>query len=250
MSAGWQGLRPRSRRARRIVDHVLLAVGSVVLTGVAYRVAVPAGQPMLRLTIATAYVGLALLGTTLLLGPLNVLRGRPNPVSTDRRRDIGIWAAILALVHTVVGLQIHMGGNMWSYFFYPPERPSRFGVRIDPFGVANHTGLVLTLIMVLLLALSNDRSLRWLGRQRWKAIHRSIYVGFVLLVPHGALYLLLERRFTSKRGLALMAAFAAAILVVGVVQRRGFRRMRERAQHAASGASPAGSERVASVNPH
>ena len=42
----------------------------------------------MRWSMATAYVGLALLGATLALGPLSVLRRRPNPVSTDLRRDV------------------------------------------------------------------------------------------------------------------------------------------------------------------
>jgi sulfoxide reductase heme-binding subunit YedZ len=40
--------------------------------------------------MATAYVSLALLAATLVTGPINLLRRRPNPVSTDLRRDLGI----------------------------------------------------------------------------------------------------------------------------------------------------------------
>ena len=52
--------------------------------------------------MATAYAGLAFLAISLWLGPWNVLRRRPNPVSFDLRRDVGIWAVVLAIVHTVV----------------------------------------------------------------------------------------------------------------------------------------------------
>lgn len=70
----------------------------------------PAGM-MFGLSVATAYAGLLLRAITLLLGPWNVLRGRPNPVSTDVRRDVGIWAGILSLAHVVFGLQVHMRGR-------------------------------------------------------------------------------------------------------------------------------------------
>lgn len=219
-----------SYRARRIRRHLGLALASVALTVAAFPV-VPAEHALARLSMALAYVSLALLGASLALGPLNVLRARANPVSTDLRRDVGIWAGILALVHVSVGLQVHMGGNIWVYFFYPPDRPSRLGVRLDGFGVANYTGLGVTLILIALLALSNNRSLRRLGSRRWKAIHRSIYVGFVLLVAHGALYQLLE-----KRRLAFVALFAALAFAVTAIQLAGMRRTRARARHIGIGA--------------
>ena len=49
---------------------------------------------------------------SLCLGPWNVLRGRPNPTSFHLRRDVGIWAGILANVHTAIGLRVHLRGRM------------------------------------------------------------------------------------------------------------------------------------------
>ena len=67
--------------------------------------------------MASAYAGLFFLAASLSLGPWNVLRRKPNPVSSDLRRDVGIWAGVLALIHTAVGLTVHLRGRMWMYFF-------------------------------------------------------------------------------------------------------------------------------------
>lgn len=144
--------------------------------------------------MATAYVGLALLAVTLLLGPLNVLRGRPNPVSTDLRRDIGIWAGLVAAVHVVVGLQVHAIGEPWLYFLWPAAEWRWLPFRYDIAGLANYTGLASTLVLLLLLALSNDRSLRRLGAARWKFWQRWNYLAFVLVALHGVVYQRIEGR--------------------------------------------------------
>jgi len=204
---------------RRIRRHIGLALASTALTaGIFYLVQSP--YILVRLSMASAYSGLGLLGLTLATGPWNVLRRRPNPVSTDLRRDVGIWAGILSLLHVVVGLQVHMGGNMWQYFFYPPA-PKRLLVRFDAFGLANYSGLFMALILVILLALSNDRSLLWLGVRRWKTVHRSAYVAFVLVVVHGALYQVME-----KRGMRFVVLFVALAIAVTTFQLAGFRRIR------------------------
>jgi len=212
---------------RRIGRHLGLALASVGLTaGIFHLVQSPYG--VVRLSMASAYAGLALLSITLATGPWNVLRMRPNPVSTDLRRGLGIWAGILGLAHVVVGLQVDMGGNMWQYFFYPPA-PRRLLARFDSFGLANYSGLAVTMILAGLLALSNDRSLRWLGAKRWKTAHRSAYVGFVLVVGHGALYQVME-----KRTLPFVALFVALAVAVTALQVAGFRRVRLRALRAAA----------------
>ncbi len=69
-----------------------------------------------RLSIATAYPALFLTAAALSIGPWNVLRGRTNPVSFDLRRDLGIWAGIMALLHTGIGLNVHLRGRPWLYF--------------------------------------------------------------------------------------------------------------------------------------
>ncbi|MEC4888454.1 MAG: hypothetical protein RI101_00200 [Nitrospira sp.] len=202
---------------KRAMQQLGIAAISGVLTAAVF-FAVDAKDSTFRLSMATAYVGLALIGLSLIIGPLNVLRGRPNPVNTSLRRDIGIWGGIVGLVHTVVGLQVHMAGRFWIYFLYPREESHLIPFRYDLFGLANYTGLGVALVLGLLLSLSRDAAVKRLGPQRWKWWQRWNYAGFALIVLHGAVYQFLEKRMAS-----FVLLFAMAILLVGALQAMGVR---------------------------
>ena len=174
-----------------------------------------------RLSMATAYVGLMLLGATLLIGPIRVLRGRAAPIaSNDLRRDIGIWASIVSLAHVAVGLQVHLN-SMLLYFFREVGPDKHLALRYDLFGLANYIGLVATLVVALLLALSNDWSLRRLGARKWKSLQRWNYAGFVFIALHGAIYQVIE-----KRTLPYPIVFIATLALVGALQWSAFRSRR------------------------
>src|SRR5436190_8588343 len=158
-----------NRTRRRLLHHILLGLGSVTLT-VIFMQLFPKRDFISRLSIGTAYPALILIAAALLLGPLNVLWQKPNPVSFDLRRDVGIWAGILALAHTAVGLNVHLRGRMWLYFV-----DTRNHLRRDLFGFGNYTGVIAAVMFALLLALSNDASLRTLGAGRWKSLQRWAY---------------------------------------------------------------------------
>ncbi len=201
----------------RITRHIVLFLGSSAACAVFYLALAPE-RPIFRLSMATAYVGLTLLALTLMIGPWNKLRGHPNPVSGYLRRDIGIWAGVLGIVHVIPGLQVHFTGKMWLYFLPPANATYAFPLRIDPFGLTNYAGLGATLILLLLLALSNNASLRALGAGRWKFLQRWNYAGALLIVAHGAVY-----QFLEKRTVGLVLSFAAIVLLVVSMQIAGFR---------------------------
>ncbi len=214
-----------ARLGRRVIRHHLVLA---LATGVCFAVVgwtLPRSTWAARISLATAYASLAFLATTLVLGPLNVLQARPNAVSTDLRRDIGIWAAVVGLTHVVFGLQVHMSGDIWRYFMYGiGDRPwlrLPVPVRLDLFGFANYTGLAATLILVLLLGLSNDRMLRTLGPRRWKKLQRWNYALLVLGALHTAAYQVLEKR-------ALAGVLTAAAMIAGalLIQLHAYRRRR------------------------
>ena len=97
-----------------------------------------------RVSIGTAYGALFLAGLALMLGPWNLLRGRSNPVSFNLRRDVGIWAGVAAVVHTAVGLNVHLRGRPWLYFVNEHHH-----MRTGMFGFGNDIGLVSALVFLM-----------------------------------------------------------------------------------------------------
>lgn len=205
---------------RRTARHIALALASAAMVAIVYP-NVPTDFILRRWNLATAYAALALLALSLAIGPWNLLRGRPNPVSQALRRDIGIWAGIMALVHSAIGSQIHMGGRFWQYFTYGPDEPHVLPIRIDAFGFANFTGLASTLILLLLLCISSDAALRRLGTPRWKRLQRWNYWAFGLMAMHAATFHVVE-----KRVVPVVLVFGGVVLAVALLQFAGYRQRR------------------------
>jgi len=192
----------------RILRHLLLAAVSGGLSWGVFRL-VHSVDFRHNLSMGTAYAALALTVLALALGPWNVLRARPNPISFDLRRDVGIWAGIMAIFHTVVGLQVHLRGRMYLYFV---KRLHPLTWRRDQFGAANYTGLLSALLFLGLLALSNDWSLRRLGRNRWKNLQRWTYLASALMVTHGFFFQAVEKRHAPYVWTLIAAAAATVAL--------------------------------------
>ena len=209
---------PPSRLARRLVTQHLLfgVIGLGAVFGI--QAAIDSTHAPYRWSMATAYVALLFLGATLATGPINLLRRRANPLSTDLRRDLGIWCGLISLAHVVAGVQVHMQ-SMWLYFVKEITGPKAWTLRDDLFGLANYTGLVATMIVLLLLVLSNDASIRWLGAGRWKNLQRWNYAFLLLTALHGALYQVLEKRAAGWR-----SVFWALLALTLVVQTAGIAR--------------------------
>jgi sulfoxide reductase heme-binding subunit YedZ len=204
------------RRTRR---HLALAVVACLLTTALF-FATPPPDFRHRLSMGTAYASLILLAFSLLLGPWRVLRRRPIPVSFDLRRDVGIWGGIFALLHTAVGLTVHLRGRMWMYFLRHLHPPA---LQNTQFGAANYIGAAAALLFVILLAISNDLSLRRLGTRRWKSLQRWAYVAFGLTVAHGILFQRVE-----KRHLPWVIFFALLVATALILQLLGWIRVRQR----------------------
>lgn len=210
------------RNRRRLIRHYLpfsIVTGLII---VALLTALPGEDLRWKWGMATAYAGLALLGFTLLVGAVNVLRSRPNPTSSDMTRDAGIFATLIIIVHVGIGLFVHMGGDPLLYFFFPAEEARLIPLRYDPFGLTNWIGLAGALILICLFATSNDLSLRRLGKMRWKTLQRSNYILFGFVALHGIVYQILE-----KRTVPLIIVFALMVGVVVILQLAGFRIRRE-----------------------
>jgi sulfoxide reductase heme-binding subunit YedZ len=216
-----QQTRPPVRRQRNqhrlLAHHLPLLLLSVVSVGSIY-LTHPYRDLITRITFATAYPALILLAVTLLIGPWNVLQKRRNPVSSDLRRDIAIWAGSLSIVHAAIGQNMHLRGRPWLYYIYAAtEHHHGFPLRHNLFGFSNYTGAVSTLIVIALLAMSNDYSLKALGTPRWKQLQRWNYAAFALAAAHTIGY-----QIPQKAGTAFHWTAGICIAITVTMQTAGF----------------------------
>ena len=235
----------RNWRRRLLLHHVPLALASVVVlilfmglapfassggahggmgssSGPLFSLSFETGSraSMSRLTVATGYVAIVLLALTLLIGPANLLLRRRTPVSSYLARDVGIWAAMASVVHVIVGLHPErLRSDVFSFvdYFFADGRPLT-----NAFGWGNWTGLAATVIVLLLLVTSTDRSLRELKAKRWKDIQRLNYTLFALVIAHAVFYGAREgfeqwvEQLTSPFRLVLLFTVVAVIVGQGV----------------------------------
>jgi methionine sulfoxide reductase heme-binding subunit len=202
---------------RRAARNVAIAVAATLVCFVVFALSTDKTSWAFRASMGTGYASVALMAWALAIGPWRVLRGATRTPSLDLRRDVGIWSAVFAIGHVVTGLQVHMGGDMLRYFIFRPEDGHHpLPLRTDPFGIVNWTGLVAALVLVFLVLISNDRSLRTLGTRRWKQLQRLTYVAAVLTALHGIVFQLMDRR-----SLPFIVLFLLAIAVVVLAQLKG-----------------------------
>ncbi|GAC1362289.1 MAG: hypothetical protein NVSMB3_10510 [Acidobacteriaceae bacterium] len=181
----------------------------------------PYRDPLSRASFATAYPALVLLAATLLIGPWRVLRKARNPVSDDLRRDFGIWAGILGILHSLIGQNVHLRGRPWLYYVYERRSRHTFPMRHDLFGLANYTGAISALFLLALLATSNDYSLRALGTPQWKQLQRWNYAVFALAAIHAVAYQLNERqKLPFVTIVAISIAITIVLQLIGLTRRR------------------------------
>jgi sulfoxide reductase heme-binding subunit YedZ len=172
---------------KRIEIHYLPMFGlSVIFCLIFYLLWKPTLPIVPFITYTSGYLSIFLLAVSLLLGPINLLLKIKNPISTNLRRDIGVFGGLLGLIHSVVGLFMHFTGRPWLYFVEEVEKG--FAIRGGNFGLANYTGLLGAFILILLVVISNDYFLRKLKAAKWKNLQRFTYLMFVLVIAHCIFY--------------------------------------------------------------
>ncbi len=197
-------------RTRLYRHHAPLFLACVISVTGLY-VTRPYKDAVSKLSFATAYPALVLLVFTLLIGPWNLLRRQRMPTSSDWRRDVGIWAGILGLLHAVIGQNVHLRGRPWLYYVYEHRLHGPTGLRHDLFGFNNFTGLVATFVLLALFATSNDWSLRRLGTPAWKRLQRWNYLCFALSAAHAIGYQAMEKQ---KVGFEIAAASCIGVTLL------------------------------------
>jgi DMSO/TMAO reductase YedYZ heme-binding membrane subunit len=178
------------------------------------------------LTIGFGYTSILLIAASLIIGPVKLLWQRRNPVNIDLRRDVGIWSAITGCLHVLFGLQLHKNGQLLLYFLEPTPRGYRL-IR-NLFGLSNDLGAVATILLVALLVISNDLSLRRLKGKRWKLLQRGNYLLAAFALAHTFGYQTVSRRehiFTDGVILLTLVTLAAQLAGVYLYRSRSARLM-------------------------
>lgn len=213
-------IRRRRFQHRLLAHHVPLLVLSAASVWV-FSLIRPLPDLISRITFATAYPALVLLVITLVIGPWNVLLKRRNPVSSDLRRDIAIWAGVLSILHAGIGQCMHLRGRPWLYYIYGANEHHSFPMRHDLFGFSNYTGALSVLLVIALLAMSNDFSLRALGTPRWKQLQRWNYAAFALAAAHTIGYQIPQKGSLAFHWTArICIAITIAMQTAGYLKRR------------------------------
>lgn len=214
-------------------NHMILLGLSLVGVAAAY-----AYEPSALLTdiiaLGTGYVALVFLVVTLSIGPLNLILKRKNGVNLDLRRDVGIWTGITATVHAVFSFLLYSNANVLLYFF--DKKGDNLTPQFNLFGLSNVLGVLAEIIMLVLLLLSNNLSLRLLKGKRWKFFQRFNYPLFILTVAHTIGYQVLNTH-TGFFNFILIALvfFTVEAQLVGVI----LTLTRERKREATSKVAPA-----------
>lgn len=183
----WRATLPKRTAGRHLI---VIVVG--LLTVAAFAAVHQEWSPMHRWNRAAADASIVLLALTMALGPLARLWpawSRLLPL----RRELGIYAMLLALAHTII---ILAGWVEWNF-------ARLFGLELHPglgryvmvqhgFGLANLIGILALGYGVVLVATSNNRAVRALGGQVWKFVQFAAYVLWVLVVVHTAYFLFMH----------------------------------------------------------
>jgi len=170
----------------RFKKHYFITLSLVFITGIIFYIRSTNLDAVTLITQSTGYISIILLTFSLTIGPINLILKRKNPVSTYFRRDLSIIGGSLAVIHSVAGLFVHLRGKTWLYFLNKTDQG--FSIRLDNFGLANYTGLISALIIILLLITSNDYLLKKLKPYNWKNIQRLSYLIFFLTLVHCYFY--------------------------------------------------------------
>lgn len=199
--------------------HVLVVIFAAAATAV-FLYSRAEWSPMHRWNRAIGDVSLVLIAMAMMLGPLSRLwRGAVRVL--PYRRELGIYAVVLALVHAVIILIGWVELDLMRLFgfeFHPGLQ--RYVMINHGFALANVLG-VLGLIYGLVLGLtSNDASLRMLGNSIWKYVQRGTYVLWWLSVAHTAYFLFIHfldfHRQTPEPNWAQWPFVALVIAVLGL----------------------------------
>ncbi len=147
---------------------------------------------MHRWNRAIGDMSLVLVALAMMLGPMSRL-WRVFVKVLPYRRELGIYAVLLALIHATIILfgwvQLDLM-RLIGFEFHPGLQ--QYVMFQQGFGLANLIGVLALLYGAILAITSNDASIRWLGNSVWKFVQQGTYVLWWLSVIHTGYFLFLH----------------------------------------------------------
>ncbi len=151
-------------------------------------------SPMHRYNRALGDVSLLLVALAMVIGPiLRLTSWRLIRYLLPHRRELGIYAVIAALVHTVIILVGWVDldfARLFGFEFHPGLQ--RYVMVQHGFALGNIIGIAALLYGIVLAVTSNNVSQSWLGTSVWKFIQQGAYVLWWLAVIHTGYFLFLH----------------------------------------------------------
>ncbi len=147
---------------------------------------------MHRWNRAVGDMSFVMVAVAMALGPLSRL-WRSTVALLPYRRELGIYAVLLAFVHATIILigWVNLDLMRLIGFEFHPGLQSYVMVQ-QGFAIANLIGVLALVYGLILAATSNDLSQRWLGTSVWKFVQRGTYVLWWLSVVHTGYFLYLH----------------------------------------------------------
>jgi len=129
------------------------------------------GNPITSVVRGSALTAATLIGISLLISPLARLFPSRNYIR--HRRTIGVLGFTFAIIHACTVVFSGLYGSLGSIFF-----------SINPYEAPAVFGLLAFIIFIPIYLTSTDWAVAKLSYQKWKAIHRLVYIAFIITVLH------------------------------------------------------------------
>lgn len=195
--------------------HVVVALATAGLA-VAFWAGRMDWDATMRTWRAVGDASIVLLFVSLSLGPTARLWRRVGRL-LPWRREVGVWCAITAVIHTLLVLDGWVQWDLSRLLGYEYVAELDRTLRLEPgFGLANLVGAVALGWIVVLGITSSDRAVRTLGSSAWKWVHQGAHVIFYLAVLHAAYFLFIHYTASFHREPPPANWFRWPLLVMGV----------------------------------
>jgi len=203
-------------RRDRLFRHVILVgVTTIVLLAAVATGPLPAWLD--RLSIVSAYLCMGYLSLALIIGPKQAIRSGKPTVNNLLRRDLGIWGAVMGFGHFYLAMVLSMNNEYLNLFVYANELPFSEETRYLLYSWGSIAGFVVGVLFIILVVLSNDRSLRLIGTRWWKRLQRLAYVAFLFTMLHAFAFQALESRHALLIGVvAIVVALILTSQLIGI----------------------------------